>query len=594
MIAKLTGRVLSWLAAGLLVGWCPCLLVADEIIDSPMYKSPVLPTPRVETYIKDAKELWLKALARPEAELRCQAADAIARAHRGGLKGLDVAVPPLRAALDQSGQHPTVLLAVARALIALESRNAAPSLFRVSEAGDSDLREVVEPALARWDYRPARAAWLSRLGEPSTAQRGLVLAIRALGQVREGQAAEKLSELVRSDRQPATIRLEAARALGSLRTEGLEKVAEGLARDSSPRGIPARLAAATLLHQHRSAEAVQILQGLGRDPEPTVAARAAARLIEIDPKQAAPALEHLLASPDARLRTLAVEILFREPDERRLRQLADRIDDVDPEVRGKARRSLKELATKKGFRDTVIGDAVRLLAAPSWRGQEQAAVLLAQLDHKPAAGRLFELLKSDRPEVLLTAAWGLRVLEVPETLPDVTRYVEGQQRRLRATALNLGPAYEFVDQQVSQLNQLLGRRKYGPAEAVLRQFIPKMPGLAYPEARAAAIWGLGLIHEGKPEPALVSALEERLKDAPPMKPPESRQVRRMAAISIGRMNAKGAVPSLRLFFTDRKPSLYPLNNACGWAIERLTGELMPAPTTIRLPAGGAWFLSPTQ
>jgi hypothetical protein len=87
-------------------------------------------------------------------------------------------------------------------------------------------------------------------------------------------------------------------------------------------------------------------------------------------------------------------------------------------------------------------------------------------------------------------------------------------------------------------------------------------------------------------------MEARLKDVLPMKPPDDGRVRRMAAIALARMNAKGAVPSLRLFFQNRKPSFDPVNNACGWAIERLTGEVMPPPTPIVWRVRGDWFLSP--
>src|ERR1051325_3877467 len=80
----------------LLVSLSPCLLVCaearafDELIDSPMYKAPEMPGPRVVmVFPEGATHRWLKALGRPEAEMRCRAADAIARARRLGVKGLE-------------------------------------------------------------------------------------------------------------------------------------------------------------------------------------------------------------------------------------------------------------------------------------------------------------------------------------------------------------------------------------------------------------------------------------------------------------------------------------------------------------------------
>src|SRR6516165_4999650 len=98
----------------------PCQ-ASDSAIDSPMYKNPDLPVPREEwIFPEGAKKLWLRALEQPEVDLKCRAADAIALACKRGVKGLEPAVKPLLGTLDQPDQHPSVRLAAARALIALE------------------------------------------------------------------------------------------------------------------------------------------------------------------------------------------------------------------------------------------------------------------------------------------------------------------------------------------------------------------------------------------------------------------------------------------------------------------------------------------
>jgi hypothetical protein len=48
-------------------------------------------------------------------------------------------------------------------LIALDVREAAPGPSQQAQAGSIELREIVEPALARWNYRPARVVWLDHL-----------------------------------------------------------------------------------------------------------------------------------------------------------------------------------------------------------------------------------------------------------------------------------------------------------------------------------------------------------------------------------------------------------------------------------------------
>src|SRR5262245_25977592 len=75
-----------------------CLLLpaaarADDPIDSVMYRSPDLPTPKVvRTFSDKLPGLWTEALGRPEADFRCQAALAVARAHEQGMGGLAVTV----------------------------------------------------------------------------------------------------------------------------------------------------------------------------------------------------------------------------------------------------------------------------------------------------------------------------------------------------------------------------------------------------------------------------------------------------------------------------------------------------------------------
>jgi hypothetical protein len=597
----------------LLVSLSPCLLVLptpacraqydpdtdsefDRAIDSSMYQAPELPRVRmVRHFPEGAKPLWVKALARPEADLKCQAADAIARAARQGVKGLDTMAAPIVEELDRPDQAPAARLALAEALIALDAREAAPSLFRQAQAGGSDLRERVEPALAHWDHRPARAVWLARLGDPATPRRELLLAIRGLATVKEAEAADRLRELALSPRTAGPVRLEAAMALSALRESGLEKDADALMGDATPRGLVNRLVAAALLRRHRGDEAARLLQRLGKDPEPAVATIAVGRLIELDPALVLPALDSLLASPDAGLRSFGVDVLFRVPTEKHVRLLGDRLDDLDVGVRRKARRFLHELAGKKEFHDPVIREGERLLAGPQWRGLEQAAVLLTQLDHKAATGRMADLLTFYRPEVFITAAWGLRKLDVADTLPRVRGYVDAEVGRLLAGRTLPGRkdiSVSLMDHQLSQLNQLIGQQKDASADAVLRKFIPHHGDKPMDESRGAAVWALGRIYEGKSVPDLATALVERLTDEQSI-PPESAVVRRMSAISLGRMGAKEALPSLRKYYPDGVAAGAPIHDACGWAVQQLTGEVMGPPKPIET-VDRDWFITPDR
>ena len=72
--------------------------------------------------------------------------------------------------------------------------------------------------------------------------------------------------------------------------------------------------------------------------------------------------------------------------------------------------------------------------------------------------------------------------------------------------------------------------------------------------------------------------------------PEDFRVRRMSAITLGRLKAKETVETLRTHKTTIPP---PHHYACHWAIAQITGEPMPRPETTR-KVRRDWFLSPAE
>jgi hypothetical protein len=118
--------------------------------------------------------------------------------------------------------------------------------------------------------------------------------------------------------------------------------------------------------------------------------------------------------------------------------------------------------------------------------------------------------------------------------------------------------------------------------------VPKRTALG--ECRGAAIWALGLLHEGKVDGGLTKELVGRINDMASI-PPEDSRVIRMAAISLGRMKAVDALPTLRKLYPGGQPGEGP-GRACAWAIERITGEAVPTLATVRR-VHTDWFLTPS-
>ena len=572
----------------------------DPAIDSPMYRDPVLPNRSINMLLPPGSvDLWLEALARPEVEFRYRAAQAFAAAHRQGLKGPEKAVPHLIETLSKPKQDATVRLALAQALIDLDARAAAPVLLKQAEAGTDGLRRVVEPALARWRYKPAGTAWLQRLDHPGEKWQGTLLAIRGLQAIRDTHAVPPLHKLVFASDVPAAVRVEAARALGTIQTTGAEADAQQLLTGGVHERTE-RLCAVCLLQQHRSPAAIRLLQASLHDEEPAVVRVALNRLLKLDPKLALPALSGLLANHDAEVRLGAIEVLFREMTQPRLTLLAQQCNDAHPQVRRQARRYLEKLAAHSEFRAPILKLATDLLHAADWRGQEQAALLLGQLDHKPAASRLVKLLESERPEVCLAAAWGLRKLAVPATLPRVLAYVRDVHRDVVSgdgSRPTRGAVLSVFDHQMSQLVQLLGRSHYQPADPVLRSFVPKMPHDRRPpisgEARTAAVWALGMLHEGKPDPTLARQFGQSLLAIFTPMGGDDERVLRMYSVALARMKATSAVPTLREFVQKCPMEPSSMRIAAIYAIEQLTGKPFPPDPQVDRFVGN-WFLTPVK
>ena len=587
------------LIASLVVALPSASMRADDL-DSPMYRDPEIVLPKVERrFPAGLADRWLEALARPEADLQAQAALAIAAAHERGMPGLAATVGPLQRALERAGQSSAVRAAAARALVALDARAAAPALLAYT-AADFEMRDLIETALVRWDYRPAREVWLARLAEPPPYRPAHSLAMRSLATVGEASAADRLQAIVRSDAVTGPVRLEAARALGVLRTAGSEADAEKLVADSSPRGIPSRIAAAALLRKHSGEPAVALLHRLARDPEPAVAAPALSRLIEIDPKLVLPLLPAVLGSPGADARTLAVDALGRVPAADHVTTLGDRLSDQHTDVRRAATRALLGYANHADLRAAVIDRGVRALGAADWRGQEQAAVILARLAHRPAAPRLVDLIRSDRPEAAVAAAWGLRELGVPNTLPAALDHVKLRHAQLRDKATPRGFPLDQLDRQLAQLVQFLGAGGYRPADPELRALFPRVLGRGMPppltevgpETRAAALWALGRLHAGKPDAALIRPIQERLTGDGPLLGKDDSRVRRMAAVALARIGARQLVDVLREQGGEQT-TLDAADYACRWAVAQLIGQPLPPPGVYELPQTN-WFLIPIK
>ena len=557
----------------------PVPIAPDFAMDS----DPILPELKtVKAYSAKYLPLWIEAAGRPEVDYQRLAAASVAQAHIEGIPNMIKAKPALLRIVSAQESHPAARFAAARALIVLAARDSAPQLLQAAREHGSDIRQLIEPALAGWKYEPAYAAWRQRLTSAEVTHRDLMLALRCLGDVRDLTAVPQLLVIMHAAQRLDAERLAAARAVGQIKDAGSEEDAQKLARPGAP--IIDRLCAAGLLERHTSQPARALLLVLAVDSQPSVATAALSRLNAIDSTLVLPLAEKSMQSADSGVRREGVIAFAAHPTAERIKTLGKLLDDPHPGVRAMVREDFRQLAADPRWNDVVRQTALEALAAESWRGQEQAALLLAALDHKPAAPRLVKLLDSPRGEVMIASAWALKKVAVPETLPAMLH----KASYLTDVRLRQQTSFRPLDMQAAHLFEALGQMDYRPAEPLMKRYIAKNYTMGE-FSRGAAIWGLGKLHAGKPDEPLASAIAERVTEPGSAIPPEMTRVRLAGAITLGRMKAKSQAGRLRKFAPEIGRGHTYL--ALQWSLREITGEELPA-LPPALESRGDWFLVP--
>lgn len=548
-----------------------------------MEEDPKLTLALPEHYIPDAwQDLWREALTSQEEDLRRQAATSLLRL---GQENSTISADMKAALLTgfRTAGNRTVRHAMAAALVELEVHEAAADLFEFSESGNITVARTVEPALGRWQYEPIVDVWLKRIHNPSKVSvTHLVLAAEGLALVNRTDAVTGLLQLVTDERIGTEVRMAAAAALGSLANSGLTETAGRLAADQTAKGFSNRLAAAKMLSGHREPSAGQLLQSLALDSRPVIAVTALVRLLEIDTSYVHAMVDQLLSNSDAQVRQLAAESIASHPSSKGVSQLAELLTDPDPRVRNVARNSLVMLTSDDSLKEQLLNRIDQLLTEDDWRGLEQACRLTGQLDHEPAAQRLLELLNHSRMEVQITAAWALRMVAVPNTVPEIEAFIAKTIAPLPSTAgLPSGAILtRRQDDCLMHLFEAVGQARSSSAVPSLLKCVPKRKDMGS-QSRAAAVWALGHIYQNNPPDELVQQLISRMSDSSPLNP-EYESVRMAAAISLGRMKLAAVVTPMKVAMQRMAPS-GRIHVACEWAIAQITGTSQPPPAAQRIP-----------
>ncbi len=602
----------------------------DALVDWPMLTDPtVKDTPTVKDYDPRAVELWVEALSQPDIDTRRLAAQTITRASADGFPGLDKAIPGLRQLVKDPQNHRFLLINASQALIAINASPAAPDLLALNKTGDEDLVLITDPALAKWGITEATPFWLRRMGDAAAPRIIRESAIRQLGALPHKAAFSDLTKFASLTTGDEGLRLLAARSAVQCRES---QTTYAIAQPLSIGSRVDRLIAAILLNDQTSPESIALLVKLAQDAEPAVAGEAMRHLLESKPLAVAECQAKVLASPDANIRLLAVKAVGVQKSPASIKALAPLLDDANPAVRRQVRDQFLEQAKDSNLTATIIAESDKVLNLDSWRGQEQAALVVGQLKNKPSIDRLVDLVDSPRYETAIAAVTALRWIGdhsiAPRLYAIALRYDKGMPEEKapepapepapekpaagKAPAKKPAPApkktqaQEEAEKAVKQLAASNWTRTkdniliqffhifkdagFREAEPLLRKYIPKH-STNFGSARAAAIWTLGHFYADKADAELTRAFGSRATDVNPMDP-ESPLVQRFAVISIGRMKSKSGLGALAGVIKNAN-GMGELADAARWAQFQITGKSDPTPEPAKMSQSG-WFIDPLK
>lgn len=569
----------------LLVGITPLSAQAPygqfEEYDLLMYDQPNLRV-QVRTQVQFPEgliELWQRALDRPDPQLQRLIIDTLAVAHRRGVPDVQTLQPKLIAMSQAPNQPLDIARSLSQTLIALDARDQAERLANLAAKYGPPVARIVEPALAEWRSPVLESQWVERVRSASAGTESLNHAIEGLVAIQSPEASELLERLIRDVNVPISVRMTAGRGLGQLHQTGMVDMARELSESKSESQTIESILAVQLLERHTDAEAIALLTRLLDSDSTAVQAESLKQLYRIDYKLVDQQCDRLIDSKDANVRRLCLQALVDTKQASRIALISRFLDDINPLLRRQASQSLIELAEIEGMRTTILAETVKVLEQESWRGCEQASVVMARLDHKPSGPRLVQLLGHPRGDVQVAAAWALTKLRMPDLLPDMLDHAESVYEGFRAGTLN--DSMRGASLHLAHLFVAFGDQRFSPSEELMRQYIPKNFALGL-ESRVAAVWALGMLHEGEPDAELVEAFLGRLRDNGMF--PEIGDVRNMSGVSLGRMKAESALPDLRQFAGDGL-------TGCQWAVEQMTGEKPPEMKPQIIPIDD-WFLAP--
>lgn len=457
----------------------------------------------------------------------------------------------------------------ASALASLGRRESAAAVAACCIPRFESLCLNVEPAFAKWGDDALRETWHRRISSPDNYPAALVpLACNGLTQLNDVNAVTSLQVILDTTTNRFSDRHAAARAIGAL----VPPTAVTFAETHFDGTLPEKLLACSLLEHCESERGFFLLSQMCDDDSAAVASRAWETVFELKPAELVSRIGAGAAHTDSNIRKTAIQVLGDFPTVERCTALQKLMADLHISVRNLARSKLYELAVEDvQWKSRILKDVGSVLRDPtsSWESLEQSLILAGELRHFDWQSDAVRLLDHPRAEVYVTAAWLLHLMP-PSSLSE--EIGESIARRYPATPeMNHAHQLTFLFQCAGVLNieatQPLCEKQFTKGGPI--------------EMRGAALWALGKMNAGTPDPGLVKKFLGRIFDDSAMDP-EVFLVRRMSVLALVSMNAKSTVPEIRRARdTYGKDTLF--GEATRWAFPQLGADPLPGLKSYRLP-----------
>jgi len=426
---------------------------------------------------------------------------------------------------------------------------------------DSVVRPNVEKQLIRWKSPIAIDVWRKRIADNNATPTDLATALEGIAVVGSVEDQPIVQAIVLSRNSSMANKFLAARALGSLATDGMNEFAQKVMDSNMEQR---HLIAAHLLKRHSGDTTAKQMRQILSEGAASAQLVAFQAFSESMPDISKEFGKQMTSHSDPGLRTIALQLLQRYADDESLKIQGQLLCDPHPNVRNLVLKNLLEKAGK-GQRALVDRCLLQHFASEEWTGLEKGIALAVGLQDRSHCKTFLRLLDHPRPEVNMMASWALMELgDEAETLAGMLKHAEKMVEDLKSSTNTT--EYSDTDQiRLSYLNEGFGKNRYMAAEPILLLHIPKGGHRFANTSRSSAIWALGKLNKGKVNPELLTSLNGRVSDVDVILP-EDYLVRFSCFLALGEMANPESRKIIELY---GEGSATPNGIAANWALSEI-------------------------